>query len=112
MTTAVTVDIQAGIERYIAEQTERSDGYSELPYESETLRLKLVRVHTEYLATLGPQRHFACVDLVAVGGNIYDVDFFMAGDPGDMTITETTVHKYTANRTTPGNRGRIWSGGA
>ena len=57
------------------------------------LKLKLVRVHLEYLANLGPRRHFACVDLASIDGNVYDVDFFLSGDPGDMTVTETTVHK-------------------
>lgn len=90
----VTADIQAGIEKYIAEQEELGDGYFDLPFNDKTLHLKLVRVHTEYLANLGPRRHFACVDLVTKAGDIYDVDFFMAGDPGAMTITETTVHKF------------------
>lgn len=90
----VTADIQDGIEHYIAEQAASNDGYFELPYEDKTLRLKLVRVHTEYLANLGPKRHFACVDLVTVEGDIYDVDFFMAGDVGGMSITATTVHKH------------------
>ena len=56
----VTADIQAGIERHIAEQTQRNGGYFPLMYESRELRLKLVRVHLEYLANLGPRRHFAC----------------------------------------------------
>ncbi len=90
----VTADIQTGIETYIANQAEQGEGFFELPYEDGLLRLKLVRVHTEYLANLGPKSHFACVDLVDVAGDIYDVDFFMAGDPGQMTVTETTVHKY------------------
>jgi transglutaminase-like putative cysteine protease len=90
----VTADIQAGIERHIEEQTRFGDGYFTLPYAGEELRLKLVRVHTEYLANLGPRRHFACVDLANVDGNVYDVDFFLEGDPGAMTVTETTVHKF------------------
>ena len=89
----VTSDIQAGIEAYIAEQTRLGDGYFTLTYEDRELRLKLVRVHMEYLANLGPRRHFACVDLASMEGDVYDVDFFMAGDPGAMTVTETTVHK-------------------
>ena len=28
-----------------------------------------------------------------VDGEVYDVDFFLEGDPGAMTVTETTVHK-------------------
>ncbi len=89
----VTADIQAGIEQYIEEQTRLGGGYFALPFEDRPLRLKLVRVHTEYLANLGPRRHFACVDLASTEGDVYDVDFFLAGDPGAMTVTETTVHK-------------------
>lgn len=89
----VTADIQAGIERHIAEQTRAGDGYFILPYENTDLKLKLVRVHTEYLATLGPQRHFACVDMAGTDGKMYDVDFFLTGGPESMSVTETTVHK-------------------
>ena len=89
----VTEDIQDGIEKHIEEQTRLGEGYFKLPFGERELRLKLVRVHTEYLANLGPRRHFACVDLASTDGDVYDVDFFLAGDPGAMTVTETTVHK-------------------
>ncbi len=89
----VTKDIQDGIEKHIEEQTRLGEGYFKLPFGDEELRLKLVRVHTEYLANLGPQRHFACVDLASSDGDVYDVDFFLAGNPGEMRVTETTVHK-------------------
>ncbi len=89
----VTEDIRAGIEKHIEEQTQLSGGFFPLMFDGEELRLKLVRVHMEYLANLGPRRHFACVDLASEAGNVYDVDFFLAGDPGDMVVIETTVHK-------------------
>ncbi len=89
----VTADIQAGIERHIEEQTRLGGGYFTVEFEGRELRMKLVRVHTEYLANLGPRRHFACVDLASTEGDVFDVDFFLAGDPGDMTVTETTIHK-------------------
>lgn len=89
----VTADIQTGIERHIEEQTHLGGGYFNLPFQDKQLQLKLVRVHTEYLANLGPRHHFACVDLASTEGEVYDVDFFLKGDPGDMTVTETTVHK-------------------
>ncbi|MBN2375029.1 MAG: transglutaminase domain-containing protein [Sedimentisphaerales bacterium] len=91
--TIVTGEIQAGIEKHIAEQVEKGDGYFTVEFEGKELKLKLVRVHVEYLASLAPQRHFACVDMVSSDGQFYDIDFFMAGDPGAMTVTETTVHK-------------------
>jgi len=89
----VTEDIQDGIEKYIEEQTRLGEGYFRIPFDDKELNLKLVRVHTEYLANLGPRRHFACVDLASIDGDVYDVDFFLAGEPGAMTVTETTVHK-------------------
>ncbi len=91
--TIVTGDIQAGIEKHIAEQVALGDGYFTVQHEGEELKLELVRVHVEYLASLAPQRHFACVDMASADGQFYDVDFFLEGDPGEMTVTETTVHK-------------------
>jgi transglutaminase-like putative cysteine protease len=90
---AVTADIQAGIEKHIETESRSNDGFFNLPFKDKQLRLKLVRVHIEYLANLGPQRNFACVDLVDTDGEVYDVDFFLDGPPGDMTVTDTTVHK-------------------
>ena len=71
----VTADIQAGIEKHIEIQSKLGQGYFKLPYEGKELRLKLVRVHTEYLSHLSPGRHFACVDLASTDGHVYDVDF-------------------------------------
>lgn len=89
----VTRDIQEGIEAHIEEQSRLGDGYFKLSFKGKELPLKLVRVHTEYLATLEPGVHFACVDLACSAGNVYDVDFFLCGNPGEMVVTETTVHK-------------------
>lgn len=89
----VTADIEAGIKANIDRKVEEGDGYFIMDTEGKELRLQLVRVHTEYLSNLGPQRHFACVDLADISGDVYDVDFFLEGDPGNMTVTETTLHK-------------------
>ncbi|NNJ89080.1 MAG: transglutaminase domain-containing protein [Eudoraea sp.] len=89
----VTADIEAGIKANIDKKVEEGGGYFHLATDDEELRLQLVRVHTEYLSNLGPRRHFACVDLADVSGDVYDVDFFLEGDPGSMTVTETTLHK-------------------
>jgi hypothetical protein len=88
-----TAEIQKGIERHIEAQVHRGGGYFKLVFRNRELRLKLVRVHTEYLSKLSPRRYFACVDLADVSGDVYDVDFFLAGDPAAMLVTETTVHK-------------------
>ncbi|MGY8914906.1 MAG: transglutaminase domain-containing protein, partial [Flavobacteriales bacterium] len=70
----VTSDIETGIKANIAKKVEEGGGYFIINTEDKELQLQLVRVHTEYLSNLGPQRHFACVDLADVSGDVYDVD--------------------------------------
>lgn len=86
-------EIEAGIKAYITATTASNEGYFLINDQEKQLRLKLVRVHTEYLSNLGSSRHFACVDLADEKGDVYDVDFFMEGEPGQMTVTETSLHK-------------------
>ncbi len=89
----VTGDIGDAIALHIAAQTRAAGGYFKLPFDDKMLELKLVRIHFEYLATLSPTLHFACVDLVGADGEFYDVDFYLEGRPGSMKVTETHVHK-------------------
>lgn len=86
-------EIEAGIKDFIEAKTAENGGFFPVIDDNHDLKMKLVRVHTEYLSNLGPLRHFACVDLVDESGEVFDVDFFMEGDPGAMKVTETTVHK-------------------
>lgn len=91
---SVSIDeIADGIQKHIAGQSKTNSGYFKVPFHQQDLSLELVRVHLEYLADLGGGIHFACVDLVGTDGPVYDVDFFMKGPPGAMTVTETSVHK-------------------
>jgi transglutaminase-like putative cysteine protease len=85
--------IAAAIEEHIAEKSLADGGHFLLKHDGKDLKLTLVRVHMEYLADLGGGVQFACVDLVGTDGPVYDVDFFLKGGPGGMTVTETTVHK-------------------
>lgn len=85
--------VEAGIRDHIDKKTEEGDGHFQVETDSQELALKLVRVHTEYIANLSPERHFVCVDLAAEDGDVYDVDFFMEGSPGDFEVTRTTLHK-------------------
>ncbi len=85
--------IAEAIEEHIARKSEADGGYFIVSHEGAKLKLQLVRVHMEYLADLGGGIQFACVDLVGTDGPVYDVDFFLKGGPGNMVVTETTVHK-------------------
>ncbi len=90
----VTIEeVEQGIRANIDEITRQNDGYFPITNDSIDLRLKLVRVHTEYLSVLGPNKFFACVDLATTSGDVYDVDFFMDGEPGNMSVTKKDVHK-------------------
>ena len=89
-----TAEISAGIKKHIASETKTSsDKKFHVKYEGQDLALDLVRVHDDRLSSLGGGKYFACVDMKATDGTTYDIDFFMAGKPGSMKVTETSVHK-------------------
>src|SRR5882724_4420856 len=89
-----TADISAGIKKNIDAKSKKSaDGKFHVKYEGQDLALDLVRVHDDRLSDLGGGKYFACVDMKAADGKIYDIDFFLAGPPGAMKVTDTTVHK-------------------
>ena len=87
-------DISTGIRRHIAtERKSSADRKFHVTYRGKNLALDLVKVHDDRLSNLGGGKYFACVDMKAADGTIYDIDFFMAGQPGSMAVTETSVHK-------------------
>ena len=88
-----TADISAGIKKNITAETSKSDGKFHVKYEGQDLALDLIKVHDDRLSNLGGGKYFACVDMKATDGTVYDIDFFMAGQPGSMRVTETSVHK-------------------
>ena len=89
-----TADISAGIKKNIDAQSKKSsDSKFHVKHEGQDLSLDLVRVHDDRLSSLGSGKYFACVDMKATDGTTYDIDFFMAGQPGSMRVTETSVHK-------------------
>lgn len=57
------------------------------------LQLQLVKVHKDKLATLGDGLYFACTDMKAANGTVYDFDFFMQQTDEGIETTEVTVHK-------------------
>src|SRR5437588_7826977 len=89
-----TADISAGIKENIEAETKKaSDGRFHVNHEGKDLALDLVKVHDDRLSDLGGGKYFACVDMKGTDGKTYDIDFFLTGQPGTMTVTETAVHK-------------------
>jgi hypothetical protein len=89
-----TAEISAGIKKHInTEAKKSSDKKFHTNFEGKDLALDLIKVHNDRLSSLGEGKYFACVDMKATDGTTYDIDFFMSGKPGDMKVTETSVHK-------------------
>ena len=86
-------DVEKGIRENIDARVKEGNGYFTYQKDTFDLKLKLVRVHTEFLSILGPNEFFACVDLATENGDVYDVDFFMEGQAGQMKVTRTNIHK-------------------
>jgi hypothetical protein len=87
-------DISAGIKKHIDREEKKStDRKFHVKYKGKDLALDLIKIHEDRLSNLGGGKYFACVDMKASDDKIYDIDFFMAGHPGDMKVTETSVHK-------------------
>ena len=89
-----TADISTGIRKNIDTKSKESpDSKFHVTHEGRDLALDLIRVHDDRLQDLGGGKYFACVDMKGTDGKTYDIDFFLTGQPGKMTVTETSVHK-------------------
>jgi len=87
--------LSKGIRDYIAQDSALKGGFF-LMYDTvdkKPLQLTLVKVHEDKLAGLGGGVYFACTDLKNTDGVVYDLDFFMKDDDGDLHTTEVAVHK-------------------
>ncbi len=88
-------ELEAGITAYIQEDAGLKGGKF-LVYdaaERKPLVLELVKVHKDKLASLGDGVYFACTDMKAGDGTIYDLDFFMRKGEEGVDATEVAVHK-------------------
>jgi hypothetical protein len=87
-------DISAGIKKHIASEAKKSsDKKFHVKYKAQDLALDLIKVHDDRLSNLGGGKYFACVDMKTTDRKTYDIDFFLSGNPGNMKVTETSVHK-------------------
>ncbi len=81
------------LERYVAQQSR--DGWFVVHDEKadRDLKLKLDRVHRERLARTDVDTYFVCADFRAEDGKLYDLDFWVKDAGGELSVTETMVHK-------------------
>ena len=87
-------DVSDGLKKFISGYAAKSaDKKFHMPYQRKDLALDLIKVHDDRFSSLGGDKYFACVDMKGTDGKIYDIDFFMAVQPGKLTVTQTSVHK-------------------
>ena len=93
---AMTVEgLAEAIAGYIESDAKLKGGYF-LVFDGvakEPLQLKLVKVHQDKLAALGDGVYFACTDMKASDGTLYDLDFFMKQTDHGIITTEVAIHK-------------------
>jgi hypothetical protein len=63
------------------------------PQSKTVLQLKLAKVHKDRLSGLGNGVYFACTDMEAADGTVYDLDFFMQQTEHGIHTTEVAIHK-------------------
>jgi hypothetical protein len=94
-TEMTTEALAKAITGYIDEDSMLKGGYF-LVYDTvdkKPLQLELLKVHDDKLASLGKGAYFACTDMKAADGSIYDLDFFMQQTEHGIETTEIAVHK-------------------
>jgi hypothetical protein len=92
----MTVDaLEQAIITYITKDSKLKGGFF-LIYDAvdkKPLQLELQKVHKDKLATVRDGVYFACTDMKASDGTLYDLDFFMQQTDHGIETTEVSVHK-------------------
>ena len=87
--------LAVAITSFVNADSELKGGYF-MVYDSVSkaaLLLTLSKVHEDKLAMLSETLFFVCADFKEAGGKMYDLDFFMNSDGGNLVVSEVMVHK-------------------
>lgn len=93
--TASIESMAKAIEDYVTSDSELKGGYF-LIYDQKAqlpLLLNMTKVHKERLAKVGDNLYFACCDFKEKSGKMFDLDFFMEAENGELFVTEVMIHK-------------------
>ena len=88
-------DIKAAMARHIAETVDASQTFQLTDDQTqEPLALGFIQVH-DPVRQIGTDIYFACTDFHVVGEpeKIYDIDFWLRAENGELRVYETKVHK-------------------
>lgn len=87
-------EVAVFLEGHVAAQArEAPDGRFAFSDESRRLSLALDHVHRERLSKIADGVYFVCADFKGADGVLYDLDFWVEAEEGEMEVKETTLHK-------------------
>jgi hypothetical protein len=95
-TIPITKDnLAEAIAAYVEEQSGEDMKFNVKDEETgKELKLELVKVHRDRLASVGDDTYFACADFKADDGETYDLDVFMKGKSAEKLVFDKfMVHK-------------------
>ena len=91
-------DVSGRIKQYVdAASKKSSDKKFHLKHEGQDIALDSLKVHDDRMADLGGGKYVACTDMRGADGKSYDVDFFLTEKPGNVRITQASLHKIDGN---------------
>ena len=88
-----TAELAKAIENHVNKTASGGAFTIKHPDTKEGLSLTLDKIHIDRLQQTGPNTYFACADFKGSDGKMYDLDFWVKGTAGKLTVTETMLHK-------------------
>lgn len=87
-------DVTAGIQAYVdAANKKSSDKRFHIKHAGADIALGSLKVHENRMADLGGGKYVACTNMNGADGKTYDIDFFLSGERGNLSVTKASVHK-------------------
>lgn len=87
--------ISDAIHNHIEQGARLNSGYYAVsdPQTDGILLLTLKKIHDDKLSKVDEGLYFACVDMESRDGILYDIDFFLEEQEGELILREVLVHK-------------------
>ena len=91
-------DVTVAVQQYVqAADAKSPDKKLHVKHAGQDVALGSLKVHEDRMADLGGGKYVACTNMRGGDGKAYDIDFFLAGERGNLKVTKTSVHKVDGN---------------
>ncbi len=88
-------NIAKAIEDFVKTDSQLKGGHFSIydPVSNKPLAVDLEKVHRDRLSKITENEYFVCADFKSTEGKMYDLDFFVKEDQGNLKVTEISIHK-------------------